>query len=79
MPDASACSVAAPCLFNVAADPRETTDLAASMPGKVAEMLAIFHSYDTQHHPPRAAPPVNAKACCAAGKAAGGYLVPWGA
>lgn len=77
-PDASACSVAAPCLFDVAADPRETTDLAPAMPAKVAELLALFHSYDGEHHPPRAAPPNNKAACCAAGKKAGGYLVPWG-
>ena len=77
-PDASACSIAAPCLFDVAADPRETTDLAPAMPAKVAELLALFHSYDGEHHPPRAAPPNNKAACCAAGKKAGGYLVPWG-
>lgn len=74
----TACSAAQPCLFNIAEDPEERNDLAASNPSKVAELLAIFHSYNSQHHPPTAKPPSDKAACCAASKAAGNLLSPWG-
>jgi arylsulfatase I/J len=74
----TACSPAAPCLFNIADDPEERNDLAAAMPAKVAELLAIFRTYDAQHHPPAAPPRKDAAACCAASQAAGDVLTPWG-
>lgn len=72
-----ACSAERPCLFNVAEDAQERHDLAASRPDKVAELLAIFHSYDSEHHPSPVTPATDAAGCCAASKANGGYLAPW--
>ena len=72
-----ACSASRPCLFNIAEDAQERNDLASSRPDKVAELLAIFHTYDSEHHPSPDAPATDAAGCCAASKANGGYLTPW--
>ena len=74
----SDCSAAAPCLFNISADPEERQDVAASHPAVVAQLLGIFNSYDAQHHPPVAPPAKDAAACCAASAAHGNVLAPWG-
>ena len=74
----TACSPLAPCLFNINLDPEERNDISSTSPAIVANLLAIFHSYDTQHHPPTAAPPRNDAACCAASKKAGDVVAPWG-
>jgi len=74
----SACSPAAPCLFNIAIDPEERNDIAAANPDIVLRMLAIFRSYDKEHHPPTKNPTENKTACCAASGAAGMLLTPWG-
>lgn len=74
----SACSAAAPCLFDIAADPEEREDQAAAQPAVVARLLAVFRSYDAAHHPPAAAPARDAAACCAASAASGNVLTPWG-
>jgi arylsulfatase B len=74
----AACSAAVPCLFNISADPEERADLAAARPDVVAQLLAVFRSYDAAHHPPAASPEKDAAACCAASAAAGNVLAPWG-
>ena len=75
----SACATDAPCLFNIAEDPEERHDLAAAQPDRVAALLAIFRSYDGEHHPPMEKPKEAKAACCAASAAAGDLLSPWGA
>lgn len=75
---ATACSPTTPCLFNIALDPEERKDVAAENPALVAQLLATFRGFDTAHHPPREKPHSNASACCAASKAAGDVLSPWG-
>ena len=75
---ASACSASVPCLFNIAQDPEERSDVAGANPALVAQLLATFRSYDKEHHPPQAQPVRNKAACCAASKAAGDVLAPWG-
>ncbi len=77
LPNPTACSPSAPCLFNIAADPNETTDIAAQNPTLVASMLQIFRSYDAEHHPPTTPPHSDAAGCCAEAKRNGGYLAPW--
>ncbi len=74
----SACSAAAPCLFNISADAEERNDVAAAHPDVVAQLLAVFNSYDAEHHPPVADPAKDAAACCAASAAHGDVLAPWG-
>jgi arylsulfatase A-like enzyme len=74
----SACSASVPCLFNIAQDPEERSDVAAANPALVAQLLATFRSYDKEHHPPQAQPARNKTACCAASKAAGDVVAPWG-
>ncbi len=74
----TACSPLSPCLFNINLDPEERNDISSTSPDIVANLLAIFHSYDTQHHPPTTPPPYNAAACCTASNKAGGILAPWG-
>ena len=57
---AQACSAAAPCLFNVSADPREMENIAAANPGAVAALRArmqalaasAFQTGDDGYHPP---------------------------
>ena len=69
------CSQAAPCLFNVVADPSERTDLAASHAERLANMTArlaelmpgVFEGKQ---------PDVPKDAVCAATKTNGGYLTP---
>ena len=75
---ATACSLDAPCLFNIALDPEERSDVAAANPARLAQLLAAFRALDAEHHPPAAPPPRNASACCAASRAAGDVLAPWG-
>jgi arylsulfatase B len=77
VPNPTLCNVSAPCLFNIAEDPNEETDVAAQNPALVAQMLAIFASYDAEHHPPMQDPPKDAAGCCAESKKNGGYLAPW--
>ena len=62
------------CLYNIAEDPRETTDLATAMPAKVAELYKKVTAYEsTAFNPHRG--PVDPAAC---EKALGEYGGFWG-
>lgn len=63
------------CLFDVAADPLETTDLAAGKPRKLKQLRAIVDGYvDTIFFPNRGKPD---PAGCAAAEARGGFWGPF--
>ncbi len=65
-----------PCLFNVVADPGETTNLASKNPAKVAAMTArVLELAKGTAHPEY--PASDMAAACEAMVAAGGFFVPW--
>ena len=75
----TACSFAAPCLFNVGTgnDMAEYHDVAAAEPEIVERLLARFHSYDSEYHPDSAPLPAQTEARCNAVLNNGGFTSPW--
>ena len=72
------------CLFDVAADPGEHVDVAASHPAELADMRRRLAAWRTTFYSNNetavclnASLPIAHACACAAGKAAGGYLVPY--
>ena len=65
-----------PCLFNIKNDTTEHHDLAAEMPGKVAELMKIFNSYSKKIHAggPKGS---DEDGYCAAAAENHGFMVPW--
>ena len=41
------------------------------------ELIELFHSYDSQYHPPTEAPATDVQGMCAAALARGGWAGPW--
>ena len=77
MADIYACSVDAPCLFDIVSDPTEHVDLAKVLPNVTSEMIDLFHSLDDEYHPPKQAPPDDKDGYCEALYSADGFVVPW--
>ena len=74
---AAAACIYAPCLFNLAADPTEHTDLALAEPAKLAELLGLFGELKRELHPPSDGPPRTHTEFCAAVAAHAGFVAPW--
>jgi arylsulfatase A-like enzyme len=72
----SACNVSA-CLFNIAEDMTEHTDVAAQHQDVVAKMLARVHELAEEYHPPVHDPPIDLDGYCAAIHANGNFVGPW--
>lgn len=76
-----ACPPSAPCLFDLAADPGEHTDLSAALPAVTRDMAAAFAALDDTYHPPTVGPAPQLAAMCAAARAAAPtgkvFITPW--
>ena len=78
-PDVSftACSLSAPCLYDVRNDPSEHVDLASARPDDVKRMLERFHALAKEYHPPKKNPPQENEAYCKAMHDNGDFVRPW--
>jgi len=64
------------CLFNILEDPSEYTDLASTMPDKLAELQSLWQKRNsTKYWPPRLVP--DSQKCEAYAKAHNGFLGPY--
>lgn len=78
-----ACPPSAPCLFDLAADPTEHTDVSAQFPDVYASMMAEFKALEATYHPSPINPPEDNAGLCAAANSAKArnngklYVMPW--
>lgn len=66
-----------PCLFELAGDETEHTDLSTTEPSILSTMLARFKALEATYHPPKTNPPDDEAGLCRAVAATGGFMHPW--
>ena len=71
------CGVKTPCLFDIENDMTEHHDLSEQLPDVVANLTALFYSYNNEYHPPKDSPPNQETQYCDAISKNKGFVAPW--